>query len=122
MTAKSRKSSEPGNAPMKRTTPAEKPVTAKSRRHPKATDRIVAPVNASKQQQCLELLARRDGATLDELVAATEWQPHSVRGFLSGTVKKKLGLTLVSSRDDNGSRRYRLDGTAKPVAQSRARG
>lgn len=63
----------------------------------------------SKQQQCFDLLARRDGATLAELVAATDWQPHSVRGFLCSTVKKKLGLTLVSSRDDNGARRYSLD-------------
>ncbi|PPD31318.1 MAG: hypothetical protein CTY20_00845 [Hyphomicrobium sp.] len=122
MTAKRRKSLEPGNAPTKRTTPAEKPVAAKSTRHPKAADPAIEPAIASKQQRCLDLLARRDGATLAELVAATEWQPHSVRGFLSGTVKKKLGLTLVSSRDDNGNRRYRLDGMAKPVAQSRARG
>lgn len=122
MSSKSRKSAEPSIAPTKRTTPAGQPVAAKSTRHPEVPERTVAPANASKQQRCLDLLARRDGATLAELVAATEWQPHSVRGFLSGTVKKKLGLTLVSSRDDNGSRRYRLDGTAKPVAQSRARG
>lgn len=43
-----------------------------------------APVN--KQERCLDLLVRRDGATLSELVTATGWQPHSVRGFLSGTV------------------------------------
>lgn len=61
----------------------------------------------------MQLLARRDGATLAELVAATDWQPHSVRGFLSGTVKKKVGLTLVSSRDDNGARRYRIDRTGR---------
>ena len=64
---------------------------------------------ASKQERCLDLLARRDGAILSELVAATGWQPHSVRGFLSGTVKKKLGLTLHSSRVDDGTRRYRID-------------
>lgn len=66
-----------------------------------------APVN--KQEHCLDLLVRRDGASLSELVTATGWQPHSVRGFLSGTVKKKLGLTLHSSRGDDGSRRYRVD-------------
>lgn len=108
MTSKSRKSPEPGNAPTKRATPAEKPVAAKGARQSKNPDRLVEPASASKQQQCLDLLARRDGATLSELIAATDWQPHSVRGFLSGTVKKKLGLTLISSRDDNGGRRYRV--------------
>lgn len=74
-----------------------------------------APVLAasSKQQRCLDLLGGRDGATLSELVAATDWQPHSVRGFLSGTVKKKLGHALLSTRDKNGIRRYRIDRTGR---------
>lgn len=62
----------------------------------------------SKKQTCLELLARRNGATLAELMAASGWQAHSVRGFLSGTVKKKLGLALTSARDDGGVRHYRV--------------
>ena len=62
----------------------------------------------SKQQPCLELLGRRDGASIDELQAATGWQPQSVRGFLSGTVKKKLGLALGSDRPSDGARRYRV--------------
>lgn len=63
---------------------------------------------ATKQQLCLELLRRPDGADLEELQAATGWQAHSVRGFLSGTVKKKLGLTLSSDRTGDGPRRYRI--------------
>jgi hypothetical protein len=122
MTTKRRKSPESSVAPTRRATSAEKPVAAKSTRQPKVPERAFEPAIASKQQRCLDLLARRDGATLEELTTATDWQPHSVRGFLSGTVKKKLGLTLVSSRDDDGARRYRLDGAAKPAAQSRARG
>jgi len=62
----------------------------------------------SKQQLCLELLSRPDGACVEELQAATGWQTHSVRGFLSGTVKKKLGLTLISDRAGDGPRRYRV--------------
>ena len=62
----------------------------------------------SKQQLCLELLRRPDGAGLEELQAATGWQAHSVRGFLSGTVKKKLGLTLGSDWTGDGPRRYRI--------------
>jgi hypothetical protein len=67
------------------------------------------PASTSKQQRCLDLLSRREGASLVELVAATGWQPHSVRGFLAGTVKKKLGLTLHAAQGDDGSRRYRID-------------
>jgi Protein of unknown function (DUF3489) len=62
----------------------------------------------SKQQLCLELLSRPDGACVEELQVATGWQPHSVRGFLSGTVRKKLGLKLSSDRAGDGTRRYRV--------------
>jgi hypothetical protein len=62
----------------------------------------------TKQQICLGLLNRPDGATLEQLQRATGWQPHSVRGFLSGAVKKKLGLTLVSEKLAGGPRRYRI--------------
>ena len=62
----------------------------------------------TKQQTCLDLLSRREGATIEELQAATGWQQHSVRGFLAGAVKKKLGLTLVSEKPDAGPRRYRI--------------
>jgi hypothetical protein len=51
----------------------------------------------TKQQVCLDLLNRPEGATVEELQAATGWQQHSVRGFLAGAVKKKLGLTLLSA-------------------------
>jgi hypothetical protein len=62
----------------------------------------------TKQQACLDLLSRLDGATVEELQAATGWQQHSVRGFMAGAVKKKLGLTLISEKPDAGPRRYRI--------------
>jgi hypothetical protein len=62
----------------------------------------------SKQKACLALLTRPDGATIDDLQSATGWQTHSIRGFLAGTVKKKLGLTLVSSKAEGDLRRYRV--------------
>lgn len=65
----------------------------------------------SKQGKILVLLQRREGATLDALVDATQWQKHSVRGFLAGTVRKKLNLSLLSERID-GVRTYRI-GPAK---------
>jgi hypothetical protein len=48
------------------------------------------PRTESKQQVCLDLLSRPDGANIDELRDATGWQAHSARGFLSGAVKRKL--------------------------------
>ena len=67
------------------------------------------PKPSTKMQACLDLLGRKTGAALSELMAATSWQAHSVRGFLSGTVKKKLGHTVISSRDHDGPRRYCID-------------
>ena len=65
----------------------------------------------TKQQTCLDLLGRREGATIEDLEQATGWQKHSVRGFLAGAVKKKLGLTLISEKPDAGPRRYRIPNT-----------
>ena len=54
------------------------------------------------------LLKRNDGATIDELIGATNWQKHSVRGFLSATVRKKLALPLLSEMRGTGERVYRI--------------
>jgi hypothetical protein len=68
-----------------------------------------APIEqGSKTAACLALLRQAEGTSLKELIAATGWQAHSVRGFLSGTVKKKLGLTLVSTTGGEGVRRYQI--------------
>lgn len=70
-----------------------------------------APVpteQGSKTSVCLELLRQPDGTTLQELMATTGWQAHSVRGFLSGTVRKKMGLLLVAGKDGDGVRRYQV--------------
>ncbi len=65
----------------------------------------------TKQAVLIDLLRCPDGATIAQMIAETGWQPHSVRGFLAGTVKKKLGLPLISERSDNGPRRYRVQAT-----------
>lgn len=62
----------------------------------------------TKKEAVLALLRRDDGANLGEIEAATGWQRHSVRGFLSGTVKKKLGLTLEQRFDEVRGRVYQL--------------
>jgi hypothetical protein len=60
----------------------------------------------SKSDRILKLLRRKKGASVKDLQEATGWQAHSVRGFLSGTVKKRLGLPLQSEHSEKGGRRY----------------
>jgi hypothetical protein len=62
--------------------------------------------HGSKAAKVLDLLKRPEGATLIALMKATEWQAHSVRGFLSGTVRKKLGLTVEPAKSADGERSY----------------
>ena len=62
--------------------------------------------DGSKAAKVLDLLKRAQGATLTELMKATGWQAHSVRGFLSGTVSKKLGLAVTSAKAEDGERTY----------------
>ncbi len=62
----------------------------------------------SKKEIIFSLLRRKNGACVDDLTKATGWQAHSVRGFLSGTVKKKLGLNLATERLETGVLRYYL--------------
>jgi uncharacterized protein DUF3489 len=64
----------------------------------------------TKKATVLALLRRKTGATIKDLMAATGWQAHSVRGFLSGTVRKKLGLTLASEKLNDANRRYYVRG------------
>jgi uncharacterized protein DUF3489 len=61
----------------------------------------------SKQDAVIAMLRRAEGATVDEVVSATGWQRHTVRGVFSGTLKKKLGLTLASAQEERG-RVYRI--------------
>jgi hypothetical protein len=62
----------------------------------------------SKTAKVLDLLKRPGGATLKEIMKATTWQSHSVRGFLSGTLRNKLGLRVDSFRGKNDERTYRV--------------
>ncbi len=65
----------------------------------------------SKQAQMIELLKRPDGATLNQLVEATGWQAHTVRGAMAGALKKKLSLNIVSEKNDGHERKYRITTT-----------
>jgi hypothetical protein len=114
------------------TKPKSKPKTATrpaSRKTSKPKSRLrSAPTSSrsatrpnTKHDRIIAMLRTPAGATIASLVTATEWQQHSVRGFLAGVVRKKLGLNLVSEQTDKG-RVYRIkDSKASPAAADRAK-
>jgi hypothetical protein len=75
---------------------------------PKATKKAGSARDGSKAAKIIELLKRPNGATLAEIMKATNWQAHSVRGFISGSLGKKMGLTVASAKRENGERAYSL--------------
>ena len=105
-----RNRSTPAGSPPKRgaktqALPSKKNVAARSKSVPVSPERPKFPEN-SKANQIVKLLQRKGGASIAEIQKASGWQPHSVRGFLSGTVKKRLGYEIRSSKSSNGYRRY----------------
>lgn len=66
----------------------------------------------SKQAQVIAMLRRPEGATIRQIMDATGWQAHTVRGTLAGALKKKLGLAIVSDKPQGGERVYRLCGAS----------
>jgi hypothetical protein len=64
--------------------------------------------SGTKQALLIDMLTAKDGATIDQIVKATGWQAHSVRGAISGTLKKKLGLIVTSEAVEGRGRVYRI--------------
>jgi len=71
------------------------------------------PKRPSKQDVVIAMLRQPEGATVDEVASVTGWQRHTVRGVFSGTLKKKLGLTLASAQEERG-RVYRIAEPGSP--------
>jgi hypothetical protein len=97
--------------------------TGKSRSHARSV--ALSPKSATrpntKHARIIAMLRAPAGATLASIMIATDWQPHSVRGFLAGVVRKKLGLNLVSEQTDKG-RVYRIkDGRASSTGAERSK-
>src|ERR1700694_2783746 len=82
----------------KKATPAKKA--------PKGNKKTKSAREGSKTDKILELLKRKDGATVAEIMKATDWQAPRVRGFINGTLGKKMGLTVISTKGENGERSY----------------
>jgi hypothetical protein len=79
-----------------------------AKKAPKGAKKAKSARDGSKTAKVLDLLKRSGGVTAKELMKVTGWQPHSVRGFLSGTVGKKMGLTVTSRKGEDGERTYSI--------------
>jgi len=100
------------NAQQSRPTSAAKPMAASKPKEVASDIKASspkAPRASSKIGTLIELLRGKKGASIDQLVKATGWQAHSVRGALSGTIKKKMGLKVLSEKNEQG-RIYRVVG------------
>ncbi len=95
----------PGVAPLK-AKPARRTTTSEPKLKTTSKGNRARP--GTKTGKILDLLKRPGGASLKEIIKATGWQSHSVRGFLSGTLGKKMSLTVVSSKTADGERSYSL--------------
>jgi hypothetical protein len=109
---KEKTNTEPATAPRKaRVAQRRAPVAAakaKPARNAAPRKKVATAPQPSKTAKVLDLLKRPGGVTLKELMKATGWQAHSVRGFLSGIVGKKMGTPVESSKHADSDRSYSL--------------
>jgi hypothetical protein len=113
---KSKSKSKASTRSAARATTKSKPRSRSAHSSPKISTRP-----ETKHARILAMLRMPAGATIAQIMTATEWQQHSVRGFLAGVVRKKLGLNLVSESTDKG-RVYRVrDGKASSGAADRVK-
>ena len=77
-------------------------------KEPEAAPKTRKPREGTKQAKLIEMLRAEGGATIDEIVTALDWRPHTVRGALAGALKKKLGLTITSDKIEGRGRAYMI--------------
>jgi hypothetical protein len=105
------KSAKAARKPAKKAKRAAKAKPAKAAAKNKRAKMVTAGTReGSKKAEVLALLQRKGGASLKQIMDATGWQAHSVRGFISGTLGKKMGLTVESTKREDGERVYQIAG------------
>jgi hypothetical protein len=106
---KAAKVAKPAKAP--KTAPAKKAAKAKATKPAKASKKPAGTPRAdSKKAIVIDMLRTKGGATMAAIMKATDWQTHTVRGFVAGTLTKKMGLTIESTKNAAGERTYRIVG------------
>jgi hypothetical protein len=100
---------------------ARKAAKSPSRKRPASVGSKQKAGSGTKHARIIAMLRAPSGATIAAIMTITDWQQHSIRGFLSGVVHKKLGLNLTSELTDKG-RVYRIeDGKAAPTSAGRTK-
>jgi Protein of unknown function (DUF3489) len=112
---KSAPSQASASMPRQRKTAVAQP-RRKARKLSAANSKRRAAPSQSKQDLVIQMLRRQSGVTIEDIIAKTGWQPHSVRAFFSGLVRKKLKLPLTSDVGKDGVRRYHI----APIASANA--
>jgi hypothetical protein len=75
---------------------------------PESVPKARTPREGTKQATLIAMLRAPDGATIEEIMSATGWQSHTVRGAMAGALKRKLGLEVTSEKVENRGRVYKL--------------
>ena len=104
--AKAAKVAKPAKAP--KAAPAKKAAKVKTPKPAKAAKPAREPRDGSKKAIVIDMMRAKGGATMAEIMKATGWQTHSVRGFVAGMLTKKMGMTIESTKNAAGERQYRI--------------
>lgn len=91
-----------------KTSPASRKETPAKQAKPAAKPRKPEARDGSKKSAVIEMLRRKEGVTAAEIAKITKWQPHTIRGFISGMISKKMKLAVESVRNEQGERVYRV--------------
>lgn len=90
-------------------TSTQRAILTAAHQHTEAPAPIVRKARTgTKQAAMIEMLRRKDGATVEEIAAATGWQKHTIRGAMAGALKKKLGLEIASDKVEGRGRVYKI--------------